>query len=135
MRSRITSEHDPGLQRIRAERIGEELLFAGTSSFGRARVFHIPEDQALLQFAHAVSGQGDTEHPFDGYYFRKLNGSGTDGAAYVGFPTQYRSSGVMTFVVTNDDKVYEKDLGRETESVAKEMKDWKPDKNWYPAED
>ncbi len=45
MRSRITSEHDPGLQRIRAERIGEELLFAGTSSFGRARGFHIPEDR------------------------------------------------------------------------------------------
>ncbi len=52
----------------------------------------------------------------------------------MGFPTQYRSSGVMTFVVTNDEG-HEKDLGRETESVAKEMKDWKPDKNWYPAED
>ncbi len=110
---------------------------AGQGGSQNAIGYHMPEDEALLQYAHAlVSGQGDPEqHPFNGYYFRKMNGSGSDGAAYVAFPTQYRSSGVMTFVVTYDDKVYEKDLGRETESVAKEMKDWKKDKSWYPAEE
>lgn len=100
-------------------------------------VFHMPEDQALLQYAHGlVSGQGDMEdHPFDGYYFRKMNTSGSDVAVYVAYPAQYRSSGVMTFVVTNDDKVYEKDLGSKTENAAKGMKDWKMDKTWYPAEE
>lgn len=110
---------------------------AGQNGSQKINEYHMPEDQALLQYAHAMaSGQGDAEqHPFDGYYFRKMNGSDSDGAAYVVFPTKYRSSGVMTFVVTNDDKVYEKDLGPETEKVAKEMKDWKPDKSWYPAEE
>lgn len=100
-------------------------------------VYHMPEDQALLQYAHGlVSGQGDTvDHPFDGYYFRKMNANGGEGAVYVAYPAQYRSSGVMTFVVTNDDKVYEKDLGSKTETAAKEMKDWKMDKSWYPAEE
>lgn len=101
-----------------------------------ASAIHGAEDQGLLQYAHTVvSGQGDTDNPYDGYYFRKLNGSGSDGAAYVAFPAQYRSSGVMTFVVTSDDKVYEKDLGPKTESIAKDMKDWKLDKSWYPAQE
>jgi len=98
---------------------------------------HMPEDQALLQYAHGlVSGQGDSEqHPFDGYYFRKMSVSGSDVASFVAYPAQYRSSGVMTFVVTSDDKVFEKDLGAKTEDMVKEMKDWKPDKSWYPAEE
>src|SRR5579871_620726 len=103
-----------------------------------ARGIHGSEDQGLLQYAHAVvSGQGETENPFDGYYFRKLDGSGggSNGAAYLAFPARYRSSGVMTFVVTSDDKVYEKDLGTKTESIAKDMKDWKLDKTWYPADE
>lgn len=102
-----------------------------------ASAVHGADDQALLQYAHAlVSEQGDTEeHPFDGYYFRKVGANGGDGAAYVAYPAQYRSSGVMTFVVTNDDKVYEKDLGPKTDSAAKEMKDWKIDKSWFPAEE
>ncbi len=109
---------------------------AGQSESQEAREYHMPDDQALLQYAHAmVSGQSNTENPFDGYYFRKINGSGSDGATYVAFPAQYRSSGVMTFVVTGDDKVYEKDLGPKTESMAKDMKDWKLDKSWYPAEE
>jgi len=81
--------------------------------------------------ANEISGQGDTDQPFDGYYFRKLSAS--DGAAYVAYPAQYRSSGVMTFVVTTDGKVYQKDLGPKTESLAKEIKDWKADKDWAPA--
>ncbi len=96
--------------------------------------FHMPEDQALLQYAHeVVSGQG-ADHPFDGFYFRKLSGSGSD-AVYMAYPAEWGSSGVMTFVVTNDDKVYEKNLGPKTELSAKEMKEWKLDKSWYPAED
>jgi Protein of unknown function (DUF2950) len=97
--------------------------------------FHMPEDQALVQYAHELVSGGREEHPFGGYYFHKLNESGSEGMAYVAYPAQYRSSGVMTFVVTNDGKVYEKDLGAKTEAAAKELKDWKPDKSWHPAEE
>jgi hypothetical protein len=96
--------------------------------------FHMPEDQALLEYAHAVvSGQGPEDHPFDGYYFRKFQ-SGSD-AVYLAYPAEWHSSGVMTFVVTNDGKVYEKNLGPKTELMGKEMKEWKMDKSWYPAEE
>lgn len=96
--------------------------------------FH-SDDQALLQYAHELSSGGTEEHPFGGYYFHKLNESGNDGAAYVAYPADYRSSGVMTFVVTNDNKVYEKDLGAKTDNEAKGLKDWKADKTWHPAEE
>jgi hypothetical protein len=114
----------------------EEQKNAGQSAKEGASMNHMPEDQALLQYAHAVvSRQGSAdEHPFDGYNFRKMNESGGQGA-YIAYPAEYRTSGVMTFVVTRDGKVYQKDLGPKTKTVATEIKDWKPDNSWYPADE
>jgi hypothetical protein len=114
--------------------VDEEQNGSSQSAKDSASMNHMPEDQALVQYAHAfVSGQNGTgEQPFDGYRFRKVNENGGQ-AAYVAYPVEYRSSGVMTFVVTHDDKVYEKDLGPKTATAATEIKDWKLDKSWYPA--
>jgi len=40
------------------------------------------------------------------------------GLALVAYPANYRSSGVKTFIVTQDGIVYEKDLGPSTTTVA-----------------
>lgn len=132
---------DKGAKEVLYRRVGANEITAietchalAEDSKGNATAIHGSDDQSLLQYAHAMaSGERTEDHPFDGYYFRKLSGS--DAAAYVAYPAEYRVSGVMTFVVTNDDKVYEKDLGPKTDTTAKEMKDWKLDKNWYPAEE
>lgn len=126
-----------GANEITAIETCHALVQDGGTGGNQAADFHMPEDQALLQYAHTVvSGQGDTEgHPFDGYYFRKINSDGSDAGMYIAYPAQYRASGVMTLVVTKDDKVYEKDLGPKTETMAKEMKDWKVDKSWHLAEE
>ena len=55
--------------------------------------------------------------PFHGYYFRILSKS-RGGFAAIAYPALYRSSGVMTFIVNQDDVVYEKDLGPNTGRVA-----------------
>jgi Protein of unknown function (DUF2950) len=89
--------------------------------------------------------------PFRGYYYLILtsqgknvaggaksyivNGKMTEGFAFVAYPAEYRSSGVMTFVVSQDGVVYEKDLGKKTDSVAKAMKEYNPDSTWHKAED
>jgi len=39
----------------------------------------------------------------------------TGGFAFVAYPAEYRSSGVMTFIVGVDGVVYQKDLGKKTE--------------------
>ena len=51
------------------------------------------------------------------------------------YPAEYRSSGVMTFIVGSNGVVYEKDLGKNTESIVRAMKKFDPDSSWHKTED
>ncbi|MGH9745930.1 MAG: DUF2950 domain-containing protein [Candidatus Acidiferrales bacterium] len=89
--------------------------------------------------------------PYRGYFFHVLteqgkdapggaksyivNGKMTEGFGFVAFPAEYRSSGVMTFIVGSDGVVYEKDLGKKTEEIADEMKAYNPDSTWQKTKD
>jgi hypothetical protein len=84
--------------------------------------------------------------PFHGYYFKILTGQGKNvpgggynyivngnmvgGFALVAFPSNWGKSGVMTFVVNQQGKVYEKNLGPDTEKIVQKMKLYNPDKTW-----
>ena len=84
--------------------------------------------------------------PYRGYYYHILtrqgknapggvnryivNGKMTGGFAFVAYPAEYRSSGVMTFIVGEDGVAYQKDLGKKTEVLAKGMKEYNPDSSW-----
>jgi hypothetical protein len=59
----------------------------------------------------------------------------TDGFAFVAYPAEYRSSGVMTFIVDQDGIVYQKDLGKKTGVIAKTMAEYNPNATWQKAED
>jgi hypothetical protein len=88
--------------------------------------------------------------PFQGYYFRLLTGQGanapggarsyivdgkmTRGFAFLAYAAEYRSSGVMTFIVNQDGIVYEKDLGRRTAEIAKTVMRYDPDATWRKAD-
>jgi hypothetical protein len=89
--------------------------------------------------------------PYRGYYFHILvrqgkngpggaksyivNGKMTEGFAFAAYPAEYRSSGVMTFIVDQDGVVYEKDLGKKTEGVAKALTEYNPNSTWKKAEE
>jgi hypothetical protein len=89
--------------------------------------------------------------PYRGYFYRILtrqgknslggaknyivNGKMTGGFAFVAYPAEYRSSGVMTFIVNEDGVVYQKDLGKKTEVLAKGMKEYNPDSSWQKVEE
>jgi DUF2950 family protein len=97
--------------------------------------------------ASAVSTARDIEKessPFHGYYFRVVTNSpaggnsnvasrNKTGVALVAYPAEYRSSGVMTFIVTKNGTVYEKDLGSKTTTVARKLERG-PDSSWHAAE-
>jgi hypothetical protein len=84
--------------------------------------------------------------PFHGYYFRILTAQGpaapggakdyiadgklAGGFALVAWPAQYDVTGVMTFVVNDTGVIHEKDLGVETDSVARAMSLYDPDASW-----
>lgn len=83
---------------------------------------------------NTASETGSHSTPFHGYYFRTLTGSTVPSTvAVVAYPADYRSSGVMTFIVTKSGKVYEKDLGSKTTELAQGLKR-NPDSSWHPAE-
>jgi hypothetical protein len=102
-----------------------------------------------------ASGQGYTAEqgkptPFHGYYFRILtkqgaaakggprdyvvNGQLARGFAFVAYPSEYRNSGVMTFIVNQDGVVYQKDLGEDTEKMGDAMTEYNPDAGWSKVE-
>jgi len=89
---------------------------------------------------------GEQPAPYHGYYFRILKGQGPDapggalhyvvkgkmigGFALIAYPAEYGNSGVMTFMVNHAGIVYQKDLGRQTEAIAKRVMLFDPDQTW-----
>ena len=59
----------------------------------------------------------------------------TEGFAFAAYPAEYRSSGVMTFIVNQDGIVYQKDLGNKTEALGKAVQEYNPDSSWGKAEE
>lgn len=94
--------------------------------------------------------RGEKAVPYRGYYFHILTKQGKDGPggaknfladgkmtggfAFVAYPAEYRTSGVMTFIVGEDGVVFERDLGKKTDAVAKEMKEYNPGSHWTKSE-
>jgi hypothetical protein len=91
------------------------------------------------------------EHvPFNGYMFRILTRQGpharggaknyivdgkmSRGFAFLAFPVEYRSSGVMTFIVDASGNIYQKDLGPNTPKLAQAMTAYDPDSTWHQPE-
>jgi hypothetical protein len=94
-------------------------------------------NNSASQYAETLVTVKDASGPFDGYYFRRVSNDSdiADGAVvFVAYPAQYRYSGVMTFVVTADDVIFEKDLGPNTARVAKAISKKTPDLTWHLAE-
>jgi len=57
------------------------------------------------------------------------------GFALIAVPAEYKVTGVMTFIVSNDGVVYQKDLGPNTTEMAKKIDRFNPDKTWSPVPD
>jgi Protein of unknown function (DUF2950) len=88
--------------------------------------------------------------PYYGYFYRILTEQGayapggaksyivdgklTGGFALIAYPAEYRSSGVMTFIVNQDGVIYQQDLGDQTGELASKMTAYNPDSSWEPAQ-
>jgi hypothetical protein len=89
--------------------------------------------------------------PFHGYYFKILtrqgphapggkydyiiNGNMIAGFAFVAWPAVYGQSGIMTLMVNQQGRVYQKDLGPKTAKLAEAMTEYDPDKTWTVSPD
>ena len=59
-----------------------------------------------------------------------VDGKMTGGFALAAFPVRYGVSGVLTFIVNEDGKVYQKDFGPKTVEIGTEMTVFDPDESW-----
>ena len=108
----------------------------------------------LVAEAHAegyVKHKGAGPHPFHGYYFRILTRQGkaapggkmdylshgnlTGGFALVAYPEHWDQSGIMTFIVNQDGKVFQRNFGDKTCRIAAAMKEYNPDSKWTLVQD
>jgi hypothetical protein len=99
-----------------------------------------------LGYRWASRAAGAPPEPFHGYFFKVLtrqgksvpggkydyliNGNMIGGFALVAWPAEYGESGIMTFIVNQQGRVYQKDLGPKTAQVAAAMKAHDLDKTW-----
>jgi hypothetical protein len=98
-----------------------------------------------------AKGQATTRMPFHGYLFKILtrqgknapggkydyiiNGHMIGGFALVAWPAEYGDSGIMTFIVNQQGRVYQNDLGPKTGKLAPAMKAYDPDSSWEVSPD
>lgn len=91
------------------------------------------------------AGTADRE-PFHGYYFKILtrqgkhapggkydyviNGNMIGGFALLAWPAEYGVSGVMTFIVNQQGRVSQRDLGKDTARLASRMTAYDPAPGW-----
>ena len=96
--------------------------------------------------AEGYRANAETRPPYHGYRYRPLFAQGanapggakdyfTDGQLVGGFaliawPAEYGLSGVMTFMVSRDGIVYQKDLGMDTDKVVDKIETYDPDASW-----
>ena len=94
---------------------------------------------------------GSVPEPFHGYFFKILkrqgaaapggkynyiiNGHMIAGFALVAWPAVHGQSGIMTFIVNQQGRVYQKDLGPKTDKIAGSMKTYNPDSSWTVSAD
>lgn len=80
-----------------------------------------------------LTGQGASAPR--GAYDYKLGDNMSRGFALVAWPARYGDSGVMSFIVSHDGEVFEKDLGPDGDGIAKAMTAFDPDSSWKEVPD
>ena len=103
----------------------------------------------LLAAASAEGyGSSGAAAPYHGYVYRLLTAQGADaqggalnyivdgklakGFALLAYPSNYGSSGVMTFIINQDGEVWQRDLGDDTQKAAQALTQFNPDAGWTP---
>ncbi len=101
-------------------------------------------------YQHTAKMLTDEQAPYHGYYFKILtcqgkhppggrynyviNGRMIAGFALVAWPAEWGNTGVMTFLVNQQGKVWQKNLGPKSAKIAKAMPLYDPDNTWAAAQ-
>lgn len=76
-------------------------------------------------FSPAEPGEG-----YHGYRFRIIKDGESQGVALLAWPVEWGKTGIMSFMINQNDEVYQANLGDETQSKAQVFSQFSPDSNW-----
>lgn len=101
---------------------------------------------AAAREGYAARTPGSEPAAYHGYRYRILTAQGKDarggaydylvgdrllgGFAVLAYPARYGVSGVMSFIVSHDGIIYQKNLGPASDTVARRMTRFNPDASW-----
>jgi hypothetical protein len=146
----VLTYHDAQMDYASVDRDGDGALEYAQN------IFSAPGTHDGLYWADDDSGQVSPLGPFFGnttvgedwlgYHFRILKGQGPSapggaysyligdkmsrGFALIAWPAKYDDTGVMSFMISHEGQVFEKDLGPNGDKVAESMKRFDPDNSW-----
>jgi hypothetical protein len=72
------------------------------------------------------------KHAAGGAYDYLINGRMVAGFAMVAYPAEYGLGGVMSFIVNQNGKVFQKDLGKDSTAIGARMSAFDPGAGWTP---
>jgi hypothetical protein len=122
--------------------LGELIAAARTEGYSAGRKKANPAATAPAEHKRS---------PYHGYYVRILkrqgayapggkydyviNGNMIAGYALIAYPDKWGSSGIMTFIVNQQGRVYQKNLGPDTVKLAAAITEYDPDATWKPVKE
>ncbi|WP_028946222.1 DUF2950 domain-containing protein [Pseudomonas vranovensis] len=122
------------------------------SSDGQFDGLYWPEEEGVEESPLGpLFGDAAIGDDWHGYHYRILTAQGpsapggaydytigermTRGFAVIAWPTKYGETGVMSFMISHDGEVFQKDLGRDSTKKAAVIKRFDPDSSWSEVKD
>lgn len=142
--------HDAQMDYASEDRDGDGALEYAQKIFsspGKHDGLYWPEDDTnQISPLGPAFGQAINDEDWHGYHFRILDAQGPSapggaysyligdkmsrGFALIAWPAKYNDTGVMSFIISHEGQVFQKDLGPDGEKVAKAMTRFDPDDSW-----
>ncbi|MDF9897993.1 UNVERIFIED_ORG: hypothetical protein OKW16_001860 [Pseudomonas reinekei] len=146
----VLAYHDAQMDYASVDRDGDGALEYAQKIFSTPGkhdgLYWAPDDSGQISPLGPSFGKAIADEEWHGYRFRILHGQGPSapggaysyligdkmsrGFALIAWPAKYNDTGVMSFMISHEGQVFEKDLGPEGEKLALAMKRFDPDDSW-----
>ena len=146
----LRAYHDAQMDYAETDQDGDGVLEYAQKVFStdglHDGLFWAEDDSGQISPLGPLFGDASKGGDWHGYHFLILPAQGpsapggkypyligkdmTRGFAAIAWPAKYDDTGVTSFMISHDGQVFEKDLGPDSEKLARAMKQFDPDTSW-----
>ncbi|HVK51904.1 MAG TPA: DUF2950 domain-containing protein [Pseudoxanthomonas sp.] len=146
----LRAYHDAQTDYAKVDRDGDGVLEYAqkfvSSDGAHDGLFWADDDSGEISPLGPLFGDETPKGQWHGYHFRILDAQGPSapggayryrigndmsrGFALVAWPARYNDTGVMSFMISHEGEIFEKDLGAQGDRLARTMKSFDPDDSW-----